>query len=210
MSERRNALTKQQQIDQLTELNRLLTENVNLLEKKVRDMIEARDDDFSHSTIYMEMKRKLLLADTLKDCENRIKRQEINYARLYEEMKTLREDNEALCGEHGIDYWKGIASRKAWDDQAALEAEREIMELKAQVAAKDAVIEHLKVVAAGGEPSPAMHKNGRPKKIDEATQKRVRKLRREGWTLQQIAEAEGISKGSVAMITKGTKNKAKE
>lgn len=203
-------MTKQQQIDQLTYLNKLLEENIKTLEKKVEAMIAAKDDDFSHSTVYMEMRRELLLADTLKDREGMLRRHILMDQKAYDEYKKVLADNRELCREHGVEYWIGIANRDKWDELDAQRAQREIAELKAALEAKDAVIEHLKVVAAGGEPSPAEHKNGRPRTIDEATQKRVRRLRREGWTLQQIADAEGMSKGSVALITKGTKKKAKE
>ena len=95
-----------------------------------------------------------------------------------------------------------MTAKSSWDEIAERKVRKEIEDLKAALEAKDIVIEHLKQIIAGEEPSLAPHKNGRPKKIDDATQKRVRKLRREGWTMQQIADAEGISKGSVAGILK--------
>lgn len=194
---------RQKEIDDLREMNRLLTENANTLEKKVRDMIKARDDDFSHSTVYAEMKRELLLADTLKDREGALRRQTLMDQKAFDEYRRVLADNRELCKEHGAEYWIGIANRDKWDELDAQRAQREIAELRAALEAKDIVIDHLKQVIAGEDPSPAPARPvGSPKKIDAETEKRVRSYRRKGWTMQQIADAEGISKGSVAGILK--------
>ena len=56
-------------------------------------------------------------------------------------------------------------------------------------------------------PSPNPKKNapGRPRTIDEKTRKRVRRLRREGYTMRQIAAAEDISLSSVNNIIHSVK-----
>ncbi|MBR4608227.1 MAG: hypothetical protein IKO41_18625 [Lachnospiraceae bacterium] len=201
-------MTKQQHIEELTRMNQLLEENVKRLEKKVADMIAAKDDDFSHSTIYAEMRRELLLADTLKDREGALRRHVLMDQRAYDEYKKVLADNRELCGQHGAEYWIGIASRDKRDEIDAQRAQREIGELKAALEAKDIVITHLKQIIAGEEPTPAPSRPvGSPKKIDEETKKRVRGYRKKGWTMQQIADEEGISKGSVAGILKAAGKK---
>ena len=202
---------KQKEIDHLNYMLRLCEEHNKMLQDKVNAMIKAKDDDFSHSTVYMEMKRELLLADTLKDREGALKRQIFANAKMLDEMKKLRDDNRDLCREHDVDYWPGITSFNGWDMRDAQRAEQRIMELEAALAAKDKIIEHLKTIIAGEDPTPTpANPVGSPKKIDEETKKRARRLRREGWTLQQIAESEGISKGSVCAICKGIKKKTAE
>ena len=189
--------------DNLNERLRWYENMVAELNKKLDEMRSAKNDDFSQSPLYREMKHELLLADKLKDIEHRLRRQALTDERTLEQIKKIREDNVELCREHGIDYWEGIASRDKYDDPDRIRAEREILELKAALAAKDQVIEHLKVIISGEEPTPApANPIGHPTRIDDETRKRVRKLRRQGWTMQQIADAEGISKGSVANIIK--------
>lgn len=189
-------MTKQQQID---DLNERLKESYEAYQK----LSQKKDDDFTDSTIYKEMQRELLLAQTLSEFEGKIRRQIQTDMTLYEENKRLRKDNEELCKSHDAKYWEGFSNYNGWDFLDRKKADREILKLKAALAAKDAVIEHLKYIIAGEEPSPApANPVGHPRTIDEETKARVRKYRRQGWTMQQIANAEGISKGSVSAIVK--------
>ena len=56
-------------------------------------------------------------------------------------------------------------------------------------------------------PPPKTGTPGRPRNIDEKTRRRIRKLRKEGYTIRQIAEDEGVSIGSVSNILQKKENK---
>lgn len=201
-------MTKKEE-ERLREYVKVLEDTVAKLDERNRELMNAKDDDFTGSIVYNEMKRELLLADTLKDWEGRLRRKIYMDEAALSEYKKIIADNRELCKEHGVEYWVGIAGKSKWDELEAQKAEREIRELKAALEAKDAVIAHLKTVAAGGDPSPAATSHvGRPAKIDEATKKRILKLRREGWSMKQIADSEGVSKGSVARIVAEAAKKA--
>lgn len=197
-------MARQSQISELKERLRIYEESMARQDKKIAEMIKAKDDDFTHSTIYAEMRRELLLADTLKQHEDRFRRQYKADFKLLDENKKLLEDNKALCMAHDAEYWIGLSDARIGDYYAIRHMESEILDLKAALAAKEEVIEHLKSILAGEDLGAPEKKapSGRPR-IDDATKKRIRKMYREGWTMKDISLAEGVSKGFVCQTCKG-------
>ncbi len=192
-------MTKQEQINDLYDKLHAAYDEINALK-------QAKSKDFETSPLYQQMHRELLLATTIKEHEDRFRREIRTDLRLQQEILTLRRDNKELCKAHDEDYWEGISYRPS--DRDYERQERELTDLRAALAAKDAVIERLKAIIAGEEPKPPKSNPvGHPRKIDDAAIKRIRKYRKDGWTMQQIADAEGISKGSVCAICKDTNNK---
>lgn len=109
----------------------------------------------------------------------------------------IRNDNVELCKEHGVEYWEGIALH---DRYTTRELERENSKLKAKVQTLKTVNDHYKRILSGNAPEhPERVKTGRPP-IHEEQKKRIRKLRKDGWTIREIADAEGLSTGSVSKI----------
>lgn len=183
-------MTKQEQIDRLTAQ---VAELCNVISELRREA----DRGFEASPEYRRMKTELLLAGKVKDYEDRIRREKKADLKLLEEVRSLREDNRRLCEALGEDEYR-IGMTRGYFDRDGLEAQ--ILNLKASLAAKEEIISHLKAILAGEDPeTPKAPVMGKPR-IDEETRKRVRKFRRAGWTMSQIADAEGISKGSVHAI----------
>lgn len=134
--------------------------------------------------------------------------------RLLEEIRKIREDNIELCADHGAEYWEGITRIYKRDYKDVLDLEKEIVDLKSKIAAKDVIIEHFKDLLAGRDPiAPKETVMGR-KPIPDDQKKRIRSYRRKGWTIKEIAEMEGVSIGSVSgickdiTVTKQSQNKA--
>lgn len=199
-------MARQSQNSYLKERLRICEETIDRQDKKIAEMTKAKDDDFTHSAIYAEMRRELLLANTLKKYEERFRLQHKKDFKLLEEYKKLLEDNRVLCMAHDTEYWIGLSDIRIGDFYAIRHMESEILDLKAALAAKEEVIEHLKSILAGEDISAPEKKapNGRPR-IDDATKKRIRKMYREGWTMKEISIAEGVSKGFVCQTCKGVK-----
>ena len=130
---------------------------------------------------------------------------EIKYdRRLKEQIRKLREDNMELCAEHDREYWEGLTDR--WEVKEMRDLEEKITDLEAKIAAKDVIIEHYKDLLEGRDPlKPKERVMGR-RPIPEEQKKRIRKYRREGFTLKEIADIEGVAIGSVSNLCKGIKS----
>ena len=195
-------MTKQQEIDRLTQQVEKLYEVISELRKQA-------DEGFEASPEYQRMKRELLLADKVGDYEERFRREKKAELQLQRELMRLREDNRRMCEENGIEEYRSGMMHDSREDFEFSRLESEILDLKARLLAKDEVISHLKTVLAGEDPeAPRPAIMGKPR-IPEETRKRVRKLKRQGWTMSQIADAEGISKSTVHSICHETKKNAK-
>ena len=204
-------MTKQQQIDELRKQLENAYSMIDDCNKRMVEMVKKKDDDFTDSPLYRDMKRELILANKLKDYENRFRSQNTTAMQLYRENRILSEDNKRLCAEHDISYWEGLTDHDYFDSRAYDKLLKEKTDLEASLAAKDTIISYLKAILAGEEPTPPeMKPSGKPKKIDDATVRRIRKLYREGWTMQQISVAEGVSKGFISQSCKGVKRNKKE
>ena len=123
-----------------------------------------------------------------------------------QEAKVLRRDNEILCQQLNV-CPEDLASVISWEGKEPFRMEKEIEGLKAQLKAKDIVIDYLKSVIAGRTPREPGSRPVGKQPIDEETKKRVRKLRNDGWKLKHISEYEGISIGAASHICKGIKGK---
>ncbi len=186
------------------ELVRGLQASLESAYQQIHEMQKNADKNFENSPKYRNMRIDLTLATTLREYEDRFRKEHKNNAEILERIKKLEDDNKALCEEHDVEYWVGLGDVRRWDYKAYEEMEKELIALRAELAAKNDVISHLKAIIAGEEPDrPEQTKPaGRPK-TDDATIKRVRKYRRQGWTIRQIAAYEGISTGMVSQICKG-------
>ena len=67
--------------------------------------------------------------------------------------------------------------------------------------------EHLKDLLSGRDPAAPKEVIMGRKPVPDETKKRVRKYRRDGYKIKEIAEMEGISIGAVSQICKGIKPK---
>lgn len=194
-------MTKQQRIEQL---EKRLEEAYEI----IRQLKQDADEGFKASPEYNRMEQEiksLSLSQSL--AEQEIERKIRSDKRLFEKIKKIREDNIALCAEHGIDYWEGLTQIDRWAER---NFEKKITDLEAKVAAKDIIIEHLKDLLGGRDPlAPKETVMGR-KPVPDEQKKRIRSYRRKGWTLREIAEMEGVSIGAVSGICKGIKGKKQQ
>ena len=197
-------MTKQQRIEQLEEQ---LDEAYEI----IRQMKKDADEGFKASPEYKRMEQEiknLTLSQSL--AEHHIESEIRSDRRLMQEIKKIREDNIALCAEHGIEYWEGLTQVDRWDTRDVRDLEKKITDLEAKIAAKDIIIEHLKDLLGGRDPlAPKETVMGR-KPVPDEQKKRIRSYRRKGWTLREIAEMEGVSIGAVSGICKGIKCKKQQ
>ena len=194
-------MTKQQRIEQLEEQ---LEEAYEIIRQMKRDT----DKGFKASPEYKRMEqeiRGLTLSQSL--AEHHIESEIRSDRRLMQEIKKIREDNIALCAEHGVDYWEGLTQIDRWTER---DFEKKIANLEAKVAAKDIIIEHLKDLLGGRDPlAPKETVMGR-RPVPDDQKKRIRSYRQKGWTLREIAEMEGVSIGTVSGICNGIKGKTRQ
>ena len=82
-------------------------------------------------------------------------------------------------------------------------------ELRAKIRQQDTIIKQLRSTLASLEVDAVTEiekadysapQKGRPKRIDEATRQRVRKLKQEGLSCREISRKEGVSVGMVSAI----------
>ncbi len=174
--------------------------------ERISGLMSAVDEAYHETNEYKAMQQELKNLRTIVNSEvMSIERQVKMDERRQAYVEKILADNKALCKKHGVEYWEGIAQQDRYAFRDIREMEQEITDLKALVKAKDIVIEHFKKILSGKDAEPPqMRKPGRPT-IDEEQKKRIRKLRRDGWTLRQIQEAEGISLGIISKICKGMK-----
>lgn len=176
--------------------------------KRISELTEAANNAYHETNEYKATQQELKNLRTIVNrdimhIESQVKTDE----RMRAYIEKVLADNRALCKRHGVKYWEGIAQQDRYAYRDIREMEQEITDLKALVKAKDIVIDHYKNLLSGKETErPEKRKRGRPKTDDEQV-KRIRKLRRDGWTLRQIQEAEGISLGMVSKICREVKQK---
>lgn len=194
-------MTKQQRIEQLEEQ---LEEAYEIIRQLKKDADEGFAASLECKRMQEEVK-SLTLSQSL--AEQEIERKIRSDKRLFEQIRKIREDNIALCAEHGVDYWEGLTQIDRWAER---DFEKKISDLEAKIAAKDIVIEHLKDLLGGRDPlAPKETVMGR-KPVPDEQKKRIRSYRRKGWTLKEIAEMEGVSIGAVSGICKGVKGKKQQ
>ncbi len=139
--------------------------------------------------------------------EHRIETEYRDNLQLKESIRKIRDDNIALCAEHGADYWEGITDVAQWGDK---DTDKQLIVLKAKLKAKELIIEHLKDVLCGRNPNAPKKKTPGRKPISETQKKRIRKYRKDGYTLKEIISMEGVSLGSASNICKGLKKQKPE
>lgn len=191
-------MTKQQRIEQLEE-------QLEEAYEVIRQLKQDADEGFKASPEYNRMEQEiksLSLSQSL--AEHHIESEIRSDRHLMQEIKKIREDNIALCAEHGVDYWEGLTQIDRWSER---DFEKKIANLEVRIAAKDIVIEHLKNLLGGRDPLAPKEKVMGRKPVPDEQKKRIRSYRRKGWTLKEIAEMEGVSIGAVSGICKGVKGK---
>ena len=197
-------MTKQERIENLEK-------ELSAAYQEIRRLRELADKDFSASEEYTRMKqdlRSLELSRSLSELhiENEYK----SNKRLMEEIRKIREDNAALCAEHGIEYWTGLTEADRFAGREVRDLEKKILNLEAKIEAKDAIIAYYRDVLGGRDPmAPKETVMGR-RPVPEDQKKRIRSLRRKGYTLKEIAGFEGVSLGAVSNICKGIKPSQKK
>ena len=193
-------MTKQEQIESLKQ-------ELSEAYDKIRALQKDADEGFTSSSEYKRMQQEikgLTLMQTLS--EQHIETEIRTDKRLLEEVMKIREDNVALCREHGAEYWEGITQTDRWATQDIRNLEKKITDLEAKLAAKDVVITHLKALLEGEDPlAPKETVMGR-KPVPEEQKRRIRSYRRKGYTLKEISEMEGVSLGAVSGICRGIKS----
>lgn len=194
-------MTKQEQIDSL---KKELSEAYELIERLRKESNEG----FMASSDYKRMQQEiesLKLMQSLSELhiETEIK----NDKNLLQQVMKIREDNVALCEDHGIEYWEGLARIDRFSYQDIRDLEKKVSSLEAKIIAKDIIIEHFKNLLCGRDPiAPKETVMGR-KPVPEEQKKRIRSYRKRGFTLKEISEMEGISLGAVSGICKDIKTK---
>ena len=193
--------SKQQQID-------ALMKELDEAYRRISKMQKEADESFQNSPLFREMSERihfyeLVEKTSLFSLESSIRKQ----LRSEEECRMLYEDNVALCSAHDSEYWLGMTEISRWDKSNIRSLEKEIETLQAKVQARDTVIEHLKDVIAGKEiGEPTAKKTGR-KPVPKETVVRIRKYRRDGYSVREIAEMEGVSIGFVSQSCRNVKRK---
>lgn len=197
-------MTKQQQIEQL---EKQLKEAYEM----VRQVKKDADEGFKASPEYKRMEQEIKSLTLMQSLSERHIETEIRSdRRLLEQVQKIREDNMALCEEHGIEYWEGLTQIDRWATRDIRDLEKKVTDLEAKVAAKDVIIEHLKDLLGGRDPlAPKETVMGR-KPVPNEQKKRIRSYRRKGWTLKEISDMEGVSIGAVSGICKDIKVKKKQ
>lgn len=197
-------MTKQQRIEQLEEQ---LEEAYEI----IRQMKKDAEEGFKASPEYNRMEQEiksLSLSQSL--AEHHIESEIRSDRRLLELVQKIREDNIALCAEHGIEYWEGLTQVDRWDTRDVRDLEKKITDLEAKVAAKDIIIEHLKDLLGGRDPLAPKEKVMGRKPVPDDQKKRIRSYRQKGWTLKEISELEGVSIGAVSGICKDIRGKKQQ
>lgn len=189
----------------------LYENQIKILEETIHDLQKKADEGFTASPLFNEMSRRLKYYEIFEKTEWTHLENEIRSEKADKEtMKRLFDDNVALCRKHNAEYWIGLTEIDRYDKQRIHSLENDVRKLSAQVEAKDIIIKHLKDVIAGIDtPKPEKRGVGKPG-ISEDVKKRIRKMRRDGYALKDIADLEGISIGSVSAICKGIKKPKKE
>ena len=188
-------MTKQQQIGKLEK-------ELQEAYKTIEELNKAVDEGFHASNEYKRMQEEIKTLRLTEKLAKQHRELEIRSdKRLKEEIRQLRDDNMELCAEHGKEYWEGMTDR--WDVKEMRELESKIVDLEAKVAAKDVIIEHYKDLLGGRDPLAPKEKVMGRRPIPEEQKKRIRKYRRDGYTLKEISGMEGVSIGAVSNLCKG-------
>ncbi len=184
-----------------------LEERLKSLREQLQKLKSGADKSFADSPEYKRMQLEIAgLKRTSRLAESRIQSELMTDLTLQEEVQKLRDDNIALCAEHGTEYWEGMSDARCFNDNVVAPLEKKILELKAECKAKDVVIAHLKDLLEGRDPlAPKKAVMGRPP-IPEEQKERIREYRRSGWTIKAISMTEGVSLGAVSNICKNIKN----
>lgn len=197
--------TKQIKIEQLE--SELKMANI-----QIERMKKDAEESFLNSTTYKQMQQELKLLRLSEEIRQIHLENEIRLSK--RELRDAREalaDNKKLCKRHNVEYWIGIANKDRFTVSRIKELETENEKLAAKVKAQEITIKHLKNVLMENDETekPAKKKMGRAPIPDE-TKKRIRKYRRNGYKIKEIAEMEGLSVGAVSKICNGIKVKTEE
>lgn len=190
--------------------------------ERLRSIAKEEDELFSHSHLKDAMQKEI---DRLNTAEkwNRESRWALEgeVSRLKKSLAKALEDNAKLCKEQNIAYKIGMtsdweASLKPWERRIKLENEqlkREIASLEGRIEEQNKYIDYLRGAlrdqmyeSAEGYVPEALAKEeksgrrGRPSVTDEATRKRMKKMRKDGYTVRRIAEIERVSPATVQKI----------
>ena len=190
---------------------------------RLRKIAEESDKQFANSHLKASMEREI---EWLKQCD-RMSRQlhadvESELSRLKSTIKTVVEENQALCAAHDTKYWIGLTrdwleELRPYERRAKMEIthlEKEVANLQGEIAERDKQITYLRGLlrdkiyekAEGYVPETKLDektgKRGRPVQIDGETKKRIRKLKKNGFSVRRIAEIEGVSPSSVQKVIK--------
>ncbi len=197
-------MTKDKQIIQLTNER-------DEAYKRIEELEKALNEGFHESREYKRMQEEihnleLVSKVQFQHVETEI-RSDMEFTR---HVKQILADNIELCKKHGINYWEGIAQKDRYAHKDFRELERENEKLRARVAALEEILKHLQAVLSAQEELPAQIRGkGRPA-IDEKQKKRIMKLRKDGWTIKDIALKEGVSVGSVSKIINSPEKSKKQ
>lgn len=194
-------MTKQQRIESLEK-------DLEWAYDQIKDLKAKANDGFKASTEYNRMQQELHSLHLMQDLSEQHIETEIKQdKRLLDSVLKIRNDNVQLCAEHGAEYWEGMTSINKYDYKDVRDLEKKVTDLEAKVKAKDIVIDHLKSILYGTAPEEPIKRAVGRKPVPEEQQKSVRSYRKQGWTLKDIAEMEGLSLGKVSGICKGIKIK---
>lgn len=197
---RPDILTKQKQNEKI---ERLIKERDEAYQR-ITELETSANHEFCDSREYQRMQEEIHNLQLMeKISQQHIETEVKGDMRLLQQIKRIRDDNAAICKEHGVEYWEGIAQKDRFAYKDLHQLEKEIVDLKAKIKAQELVLQHYKTILSGRDPDIPVHgTKGRPP-ISEDQKKRIQECRRNGWTIKEISEREGCSIGVVSKVCKG-------
>lgn len=196
--------------------------------EKLRAVAMEDDKLFSHSYLKAAMEKELAwLKSEEKWSKDSRATSEWEIARLKKALAKAIEDNKKLCEAHDVEYRVGMTQHwedtlKSWERRIRMENEdlkREVSHLEGELVERNKYIAYLRSVlhdqiyegAEGYSPN-ALEKEeksgrrGRPSVTDDAARKRIRKMKKDGFTVRRIAEIERVSPATVQKIVGAKRN----
>lgn len=194
-------------------------EKIRDLEERLSLYVEAEIRDWEKTDLYaLSEKRIEMMSEMVKSSHEAFELVSGREAVTNAGARKVYDDNRRLAESLGHEYKLWVTETEKDRDYDRLN--EKYVRLKGEMEAREktiqflrSVIEHLvtpesDVAAAINAASSELvnPRLGRPKKIDDQTRERIRKLRKKGLSVRVIAETEGVSNGSVMKVLKEASN----
>ena len=191
--------------------------------ERLRELAKRDDDLFAASHLKEAMEREIAwLKKTEQWSREARQTTEREMSGLKKSISKILEDNQRLCAEQSVSYKVGLT--ESWEKELPAHERRVLLEnkrlkrentgLEGEIRERDDYIAYLKDIlrdrlydkAEGYIPSSETRekskKRGRPTITDDTTKRRIRKMKRDGFSVRRIAEMEKVSPATVQKIVK--------